>query len=70
MLQELTASVRRWTWLPMFSKPRAARPGDTPANAVLVPQTEIESLRGVTATAADQMPCACPDACESDHANE
>jgi hypothetical protein len=70
MLQELTASVRRWAGLPVTDSPALARLGDKPANAVLVPQTDVESLRGVTSSAADQQPCSCPDACERDHANE
>jgi len=70
MLHELTASVRRWAGLPVVDSPPLARLGDVPAPAVLVPQTDIESLRGVTASAADQQPCACPDSCERDHANE
>ena len=70
MLHEFTASVRRWVGLPTVSNPPLTRLGESPAPAVLVPQTEIESLRGVSAAAADQQPCACPDACERDHANE
>jgi hypothetical protein len=70
MLQEFTASVRRWAGLPNNQKPVPVRLGDKPLNAVVVAQTDIESLRGVTPAAADQAPCACPDACERDHANE
>jgi hypothetical protein len=70
MLQELTASVRRWAGLPVVDNAALARVGDKPAPAVLVPQTDIESLRGVTASAADQADCTCPEPCERDHANE
>jgi hypothetical protein len=70
MLQELTASVRRWAGMPLTNKTPLVRLGDKPLNAVVVAQTDIESLRGVTPSAADQMACACPDSCERDHANE
>ena len=71
MLQELTASVRRWAGLPPASTHNPlVRVGDTSADAVLVAQADIGMLRGVTPAAADTAECACPESCERDHANE
>jgi hypothetical protein len=73
MFQELTASVRRWAGMPGSSaveRSPLVRIGDAPSDTVDVAQTDIGMLRGVTPAAADTAPCACPDACERDHANE
>jgi hypothetical protein len=74
MLNELTASVRRWAGLtandPIVAAAPLIRVGGTPAEAMAMAQTDIESLRGLTPAAADTAPCTCPDSCERDHANE
>jgi hypothetical protein len=70
MLQELTASVRRWAGLPISTKATKPAVGDAPPNAVFFPHEYVESLRGLTSAAADQAECTCPEACERDHANE
>jgi hypothetical protein len=71
MIQELTASVRRWAGLPVTPTKVALVPfGAKPAPAVMVSQLDVESLRGVSDAAADQAPCECPESCERDHANE
>jgi hypothetical protein len=73
MFQELTASVRRRVGMAGSSATDATplvRVGETPGDAVVVAQTDIGMLRGVTPSAADTAQCACPEACERDHANE
>ncbi len=74
MLDQITASFRRWTgsFLPGAGSAGQSlvRLGNGPDNAVSLAQRDIGSLRGVTMAAADTSACACPDACERDHANE
>lgn len=74
MLQQLSASVRRWTTASLPHGREAAVPlvrlGDGSADAVAIAQSDIGMLRGVTAAAADVSECTCPDPCERDHANE
>jgi hypothetical protein len=72
MLQQLTASVRRFTGTSAASETRAplVRLGDGSDDAVAVAQTDIGMLRGVTNAAADTADCTCPEPCERDHANE
>jgi hypothetical protein len=74
MLNQLTASVRRWT-NPSTTRGSDVAPlvrvddgSDDPATHVA--QTDIGSLRGVTNAAADVNECTCPEPCERDHANE
>ena len=70
MLQELTASVRRWAGMPVSSKAPLVRVGENPAGAIEQAHLDLGSLRGMTVAAADQTPCTCPEPCERDHANE
>jgi hypothetical protein len=71
MIQELTTTVRRWAGLPIEkTQPPLVRLGETPEKALDLAHSDLGSLRGVTPAAADQTPCACPEPCERDHANE
>ncbi len=73
MLQELTATVRRWAGTPnqaTVEKSPLVRLGSTPDDAIHAAQTDIGMLRGVTPAAADTSECVCPEPCERDHANE
>lgn len=72
MLDQLTASVRRWTGGSSGSRQPAplVRLGDGEDHPVAVAQTDIGMLRGVTTAAADVAECTCPEPCERDHANE
>ena len=74
MLQELTASVRRWAGMPSekgaTERFPLVRVGQTPTDAMSMAHTDIGMLRGVTPAAADTSECACPESCERDHANE
>ena len=73
MLQQLTASVRRFT-APVRGRSAAAplvRLGNgTEAHPVHMAHSDIAMLRGVTNATADVAQCTCPDSCERDHANE
>jgi hypothetical protein len=62
MLQELSASVRRWAGMPTNQKPDMplVRVGDTPQDSLTLAHSDMSSLRGVTTSAADQAPCTCP----------
>jgi hypothetical protein len=70
MLQELTASVRRFAGMSSNQKAPLVRVGENPAGAIEQAHLDLGSLRGMTPAAADQTPCTCPDSCERDHANE
>jgi hypothetical protein len=73
MLQQLTASVRRFTAPGVRSRVPAAPLvglGDGTDQAVAVAHSDIAMLRGVTNASADVNECTCPDSCERDHANE
>ena len=70
MIQELTASVRRWAGIPINQPEPLVRSGDKPEDALHVAHSDLGSLRGMTPAAADQAPCTCPEPCERDHANE
>ena len=70
MLQEISASVRRWAGMPVGARAPLIRVGETPADAHDLAHSDLSSLRGMTASAADQTPCTCPEPCERDHANE
>lgn len=74
MMEQLTDSVRRLARGAVAGTGRMSAPlvrvGDLPAEAVVVAQGDIAMLRGVTAAAADQADCTCPEHCERDHANE
>jgi hypothetical protein len=68
MLEQLGQSVRRMTG--GRKQEPLVRLGDSPIDAVDAAQTDIATLRGVTAASADIADCTCPDPCERDHANE
>lgn len=71
MIQELTASVRRWAGIPEHrADTPLVRVGESAHDVVRTAQTDIASLRGVTPAAADVADCTCPETCERDHANE
>jgi hypothetical protein len=75
MLQQLTASVRRFTAGPGARGRDAVTPpfvnvGDGSDHPVAVAQSDLGMLRGVTDAAADVSECTCPEPCERDHANE
>jgi hypothetical protein len=70
MLQELTASVRRWAGISPNQRAPLVRVGENPQGALDVAHVDLGSLRGLTAAAADQADCTCPEPCERDHANE
>jgi hypothetical protein len=73
MLQDLTASVRRWAGLPVAStldRSPLVRLDSTTEDAVHSAQTDIGMLRGISTATADTAECACPESCERDHANE
>jgi hypothetical protein len=70
MLQELTASVRRFAGISSNQKTPLVRVGENPSGALDQAHIDLGSLRGMTAAAADQADCACPESCERDHANE
>ena len=69
MLEQLTASVRRRA-ATLIHGDSGQSDDSALAHPVLVRQAEIDSLRGVTAAAADVSECTCPEPCERDHANE
>ena len=73
MLQQLTASVRRFT-APVRGRGAAAplvRLGDdVDDHRVATAHSDIAMLRGVTNATADVAECTCPEPCERDHANE
>jgi hypothetical protein len=70
MIQELTASVRRWAGMPTNQPEPLVRFGDKPEDAMDLAHADLGSLRGMTPAAADQAQCTCPESCERDHANE
>jgi hypothetical protein len=72
MLEQLTTSIRRRAVETLDPRGEfALRNADVMADhPVVTRQNELDSLRGVTTAAADTAPCACPEACERDHANE
>ena len=72
MLDQLTASFRRWTGVPgrRPDVPPLVGLGDGQEHPVAAAQTDIGMLRGVTPAAADVNECTCPEPCERDHANE
>jgi hypothetical protein len=71
MIQELTASVRRWAGIPESRvETPLVRLDDAQRATLATAHSDIASLRGVTGAAADVAECACPEACERDHANE
>src|SRR6266568_8296197 len=75
MLDQLSTSVRRRIGILANGRtePSSAplvRLGDGSEQPVVVAQTDIGMLRGVTDAAADTAECTCPEPCERDHANE
>ncbi len=70
MFEQLTTSVRRLAGSDRSSAIPLVRVGESPQETVVVAQTDISALRGVTGAAADTSDCVCPEPCERDHANE
>ena len=72
MLEQLTASVRRWTnaTIPPGREMSLVRMGDGSDAPMAVAHADLATLRGVTDAAADVSECMCPEHCERDHANE
>jgi len=74
MLSQLGASVKRFTSGMIANDTGRNTPlvrvGGGGDDAVVVAQSDIGMLRGVTSASADLADCTCPEPCERDHANE
>ena len=75
MFQPLTSSMRRFAAAVTPSESdRSSAPlvghADGSDHPVVVAQSDIAMLRGVSDAAADMAECTCPEPCERDHANE
>jgi hypothetical protein len=70
MLEQLTASVRRFTTPSRDAQPLVRMGESSEDHPVHLAHADLAMLRGVTNAAADINECTCPEPCERDHANE